>query len=193
MSDVVSVALITATVTLVASLGAVIITNIFANKRLHARMQHEKEEAIRERRTGVWATYLEPLRDSLYEFDILLLEATFQIDIVSQSKGSAKRTNELEKALKIYSNVGETIRELALAAGKVTDSLLSNTLKEFGVLCLQLNSDMVAKLKECIKSKSLTALKDISRDNKDTKNKISQRIMKCNKRIEELLSGCDAV
>ncbi len=191
MSDIVSVALITAFATLIASLGALIFTNKSADKRLHARMQHEKEEAIRERLTKVRATYLEPLRHLLYEFDILLTEATFQMNIASQSKDSAERKNELKKALKIYSNLGETTRELTLAGAKVTDSLLSNTIKEFGALCLQNNRGMITSLKECIKSQSLIALKGSNRGNIDTINKIKKPINKCNQRIEELLSGCD--
>ncbi len=187
MSDVVSVALIVAFSTLIGSLGAVIITNKSADKRLHARMQHEKEEAIRERHTKVLATYLEPLRDLLYEFDFLLTDATNQMDKVAQSGDSA----EMGKSLELLHNLTKAVRILSLTASKVLDNTLKSPLKDFLDLISKFLGDIQVTLAECSKSDSLTALKDINRTNANTRNKIKQRITECHKRIEELLSGCD--
>jgi|GEM_PF-6427359 len=190
MSDVVSVALITAIATLVASLGAVIITNIAASKRLYARLQHEKEEAIRERLTNRRAIYLEPLRDSLYELNLDI--GTLLIPRMNKAAQDENATNleALENLLEIIKKISEHTKVISLTGAKVTDIPLANLLDKLLGLQQNLFKDIKAKFEECKKSESLYPLK--FSENIKNSIKMKKLLIESNERIEELLSGCDS-
>lgn len=189
MSDIVSVALITALVTLAASLGAVFITNRAENKRLYTRMQHEKEEATRERLTRIQATYLEPVRDSLSEFNLHINRFTKQMNITSQGDYNNKNLEPIGKG---SSELSKDISLLAVSSTKVTDAQLTMLLKTFFDLCSGFINDINAKLNECKQNQSLKPFKGGITNFETNKKDMARQIMLCNKRIEELLSGHDA-